>query len=118
MGTRDDASLSAQERAALASLESTAAAADPQLAARLKGHSGLPLREMLARTPLWLRSAWTGAVLVVIGLALMLLSLSLTLAMGFAGAVLAATGLGFITRAALARWGPGHSEDQPTPDPN
>src|ERR1700760_3911297 len=97
MSTRDDASLTAKERAALASLEAMAAAEDPQLASRLRGSRGLGLFTRLPAIPAWLRSTWWGVPALVVGLALMILSLSVGVALGVVGAILAAAGLIMVT---------------------
>lgn len=99
-----DARLSAAERAALAGLEAAAAAADPHLAARLKGSSAARIRpvvpvvarmrpEMLRWWFLFLRLGWWGAPLAVAGLALMVLGLSAGPAVAAIGAVCALAGL-------------------------
>jgi hypothetical protein len=104
MSTRDDASLTAKERAALASLEATAAAEDPQLASRLRGSRGLRLFTHLPAVPAWLRSTWWGVPALVVGLALMILSLSVSVELGIAGAVLAAAGLWLVVGMVNRRW--------------
>ncbi|MGH9056195.1 MAG: DUF3040 domain-containing protein [Acidimicrobiales bacterium] len=110
MSTRDDASLTAQERAALARLEATAVADDPQLAARLKGpmfrlrlaahHPELPA---WLHSP-WLRHRWWGALAAVAGLVMMLWGLSTTWVLGVVGALAAAFGLWLIAGAVDRRW--------------
>ena len=104
MSTRDDASLTAKERAALASLEAMAAAEDPLLASRLRGSRGLRLFTRLPSVPAWLRSTWWGDPALVVGLALMILSLSVSVALGIAGAVLAAAGLWLVVGMVNRRW--------------
>jgi hypothetical protein len=104
MSTRDDASLTAKERAALASLEATAAAEDPQLASRLRGSRGLHVFTRVPAVPAWLRSSWWGVPLLVVGLALVVLSLSVSVVLGCFGAVLAAAGLWVVVRVADRRW--------------
>ncbi|MGI8492162.1 MAG: DUF3040 domain-containing protein [Acidimicrobiales bacterium] len=97
-----DGDLSAQERAALARLETQAEAEDPRLAARLS-------RPGSAAFELWLPSAeehpWWGPVFVAAGVAIMLYSLSAPLAalVGTLGAVVCAGGLWWSTTWALAR---------------
>ena len=93
MSTRDDASLNARERAALASLEAQAAAEDPQLARRLRGSNRFRLVTTLPRVPAWLWQSWWGAPVAVVGLALMVLGLSTGLVVGLVGAVMATAGL-------------------------
>jgi hypothetical protein len=104
MSTRDDASLTAKERAALASLEATAAAEDPQLASRLRGSRQLRLFTRLPAIPPWLRSTWWGIPALVVGLALIILSLSVSVVLGFVGAVLAAAGLWMLAGMIDRRW--------------
>jgi len=104
MSTRDDASLTDRERAALASLEAVAAAEDPLLARRLRGTSRLHLVAHLPRIPGWLRSDWCAGPLVLVGMALMLVSMSTTVALGVAGAVVAAVGLRVGVLAVGRRW--------------
>lgn len=96
-----DARLNAAERAALADLEAAAVAADPGLAARLRGgigwRAGPALRSAhrrLARA--WgvlLHAGWWGVPLAVAGFLLMVLGLGTTLALSATGAVMAAVGL-------------------------
>jgi hypothetical protein len=94
MSIRDEASLSAQERAALAGLEARAAADDPRLAANLK--TGLRRSWSLPRWDMGSRLAstlWVGPLLSVAGLAIMVLSLSVSIALGVVGAFVACAGL-------------------------
>jgi hypothetical protein len=107
MSTRDDARLTAQERAALASLEAAAAADDPQFASRLKG-SGRARVESLLRGPAayvaagWaalVSRSWVGVPLVVVGLSLVAIGMSSGLAVGIAGSLCAAGGLGLLASA-------------------
>jgi hypothetical protein len=108
MSTRDEASLTARERAMLAALEATAAAEDPQLASRLKGSGRLRavtrLRVVarLPRVPVWARSGWWAVPMVLVGLALVVLSLSTVAAIGVVGMLVAAGGL-WIAAGALER---------------
>jgi hypothetical protein len=100
MSTRDDARLTAEERAALSNLEALAAADDPQLAARLRGpgcwaplvHLHV-LRARLARVPRWAHSVWAGVTATVVGLALVVVSLGIGWELGVFGAVMAVAGL-------------------------
>jgi Protein of unknown function (DUF3040) len=93
MGTRDEASLSPQERAALAGLEARAVEDDPGLAARLAAGS----RRFRLRIPAWVPGLatrlWFGPLLIMIGLLLVLISLSVSLALGVVGALVTAAGL-------------------------
>jgi hypothetical protein len=104
MGTRDDASLTAQERAALAHLEAAAAADDPQLAAWLRGPGGLRLLKLLPKVPAWIRNRWWGGPIVVLGLALIVLSMSAGWLVGLVGAVMATVGLWLLAEAIRLRW--------------
>jgi hypothetical protein len=104
MGTRDDASLTAKERAALASLEAVAAAEDPQLASRLRGSSRWHWLTRLPAIPVWVRSSWWGVPALVIGLALIVLSLGVGLALGLLGAAMAAAGLWLVVGLIDRRW--------------
>lgn len=93
MSTRDDAKLSAAERAALAGLESKAAADDPRLAAQLRGggrgwpdwHVPEPVRRALR--------AAAGPLAVLAGLAAMVLALSASTPVALAGAVVFVGGM-------------------------
>ncbi|HET6965092.1 MAG TPA: DUF3040 domain-containing protein [Acidimicrobiales bacterium] len=106
-----DARLNAAERAALADLEAAAMAADPALAARLRGGPGwraLPavrtLHLRMART--WaalLRARWWGAVLLLAGLLLMAIGLGTTPIVSAVGAVAAAVGIRVLAEMAAAR---------------
>ena len=130
MSTRDDARLTAQERAALSNLEALAAADDPQLAARLRGPNRwrmvVQLSRGLARLPglqRWLtrlpglngllgklpslRSPWVAVPAVIAGLALTVVGASVGLAVGVIGAGVAAAGLWSLATAAERRWGGG-----------
>jgi hypothetical protein len=104
MSTRDDASLTAKERAALASLEAMAAAEDPQLASRLRGSRRLRLFTQLPAIPTWLRSTWWGVPALVVGLALVVLSLSVSVVLGIFGAALAGVGLWMVVGIVDKRW--------------
>ena len=97
IGTRDEVSLSAQERAALSNLEARATAADPDLAARLgsRGRERASTRMIAVGSRLgrWARSAWTAVAAVVVGLTLTVVGVSVGLAVGLVGAVLLGAGL-------------------------
>lgn len=107
-----DASLSPQERAALANLEAAATAADPQLAARLRGGgrlrvSSFPPRVMAYLVGRWkaaLTLGWWGAPVALVGFALMVLSLSTGLYLGIPGALASFFGLHLVVHAARAKW--------------
>jgi hypothetical protein len=104
MSTRDDASLSDRERAALASLEAVAAADDPQLAKRLRGTTRFHLARHLPRIPAWLRGDWWAAPLLIVGLALVAAGLSTTVVLSGIGAVLIAGGLYVLVGLLQRRW--------------
>jgi hypothetical protein len=93
MSTRDEATLSAAERAALAGLESKAEADDPRLAAQLRGggHAlpSLHLPAALVRAS----QTWVGPVVAVAGLVLMILTLSSAVVLALVGALLFMGGL-------------------------
>ena len=97
IGTRDEVGLSAQELAALSNLEARATAADPDLAARLRGLGrGRPSARMIAISSgvgRWVRSAWAAAAAMVVGLTLTVVGISVGLAVGVVGAVLLGAGL-------------------------
>jgi VIT1/CCC1 family predicted Fe2+/Mn2+ transporter len=101
---RDDGSLTAQERAALANLEAAAETEDPHLAARLQGLSRFHLIARLPKVPVWLRSRWWGAPVVVAGLVLVVVGLSTGWVVGTAGAVIAASGLWLVVGAIDEHW--------------
>lgn len=107
MSTRDDARLTAQERAALTNLEALATADDPQLAARLRGPGRWSPLVRLPVLPGWVRSIWLAVPAVVVGLVLVAASLSIGLAVGVVGAGVAAAGLWSLVTAAERRWGGG-----------
>jgi hypothetical protein len=96
-----DARLSAAERAALADLEAAAAAADPSLAARLRGSSSWHAGPLARAAQSKVHQGWVlvlglrlwGVPLFLAGLVFMFLGLSVGLALSSFGAVLAAVGL-------------------------
>lgn len=107
MSTRDDARLTAEERAALSNLEALAMADDPQLAARLRGPgrwhpinalARLKLITRWARIPSWFYELWFCIAAVVVGLALAVLSPAVGLAVGLVGSLLTAGGLVLLLR--------------------
>ncbi len=109
-----DARLNAAERAALAGLEAAATAADPSLAARLRGGRAWRARPVVhfvaSRVrPLWsvlLGLRWWGIPLTVLGLLLMALGLGTSMALSFAGAVISAVGLRVSAEILLSRLKP------------
>lgn len=90
---RDDASLTASERAALVRLEARAVADDPVLARRLRGSSRLPAIAHLRLVRMGSGRGGWGATLIVLGLILVALSLSTTWALGVVGSLMTAWGL-------------------------
>lgn len=106
-----DSRLSAAERAALADLEAAAAAADPGLAALLRGGMGRRLHADLR----WLRGRltkiaravprvrWGGVPITILGLFLMVLGLASAIVLSFAGALLTALGLAVLVQMAHLR---------------
>jgi Protein of unknown function (DUF3040) len=112
MSTRDDARLTAQERAALANLEAAATADDPQLASRLRGSAVARLDEIVFR----LRSsaasaartlqarAWLGLPLAIVGLVLVVAGMQAGLALGLAGALVTTGGLLLVAQKVRARY--------------
>ena len=111
MSTRDDARLTAQERAAFAGLEAAAAADDPQLAKRLRGSNGIWIRSVLTRisriaaagSHRLLNLGWWGIPIALVGLVLVVVSMSVGFALGVAGALIATFGLYLVARAIRER---------------
>jgi Protein of unknown function (DUF3040) len=111
MSTRDDARLTAQERAAFAGLEAAASADDPQLAKRLRGSNGVWVKSLLTRSARFLtagghwvlRLGWWGIPIAVVGLLLVVVGMSAGLVVGVAGALVAALGLYLTARAVVDR---------------
>lgn len=114
MSTRDDASLTARERAALASLEAQAAAEDPTLARRLRGSNPLGLVTKVPRIPAWLWQSWWGGPVAVIGLVLVVLSPSTGFVVGLVGALMLTAGLRMLGGAVQARRSASASGTSPT----
>jgi hypothetical protein len=112
VGTRDDARLTAQERVALAGLESAAAADDPQLAARLRGSNAIWIRSVLLRPSAFLvgkwrrllNRGWWGVPIVAVGLLLVAIGMSAGFACGLAGALIVTVGLRLVAQAVEDRW--------------
>jgi hypothetical protein len=96
-----DSRLSAAERAALANLEAAASAADPGLAAHLRGGVAWRFAPALGAARIWLGRAWAyalgarwwGIPLALVGLLLMALGLSVGLALSLLGAAMTTVGL-------------------------
>ncbi len=93
MSTRDEASLNARERAALASLEAQAAAEDPVLARRLRGSSPFRFVTKMPGIPAWLWQSWWGTPVALLGLVLVVLSLGTGFVVGLVGALMLTAGL-------------------------
>jgi Protein of unknown function (DUF3040) len=104
MSTRDETSLTARERAALASLEATAAAEDPQLASRLRGASSFRWVTYLPPIPAWWWSSWWGVPVALVGLMLMIVSLSAGLVLGVVGALVMTGGVRMLVGATERSW--------------
>jgi hypothetical protein len=106
-----DVRLSAAERAALADLEAAAVAADPGLAALLRGRRGRhvtpALRSVRLRmvkiSALVMRMGWLAVPLSVVGVLLMVLGLGSGLGLSLLGALLTALGLRVLAEMALVR---------------
>ena len=125
MSTRDDARLTARERAALSNLEAQAAAADPQLAVRLRGPRRWRLLDsghLVSRLSRLVSSKLghslpLGVSGVAVGLALVVVSLSVGWPLGVLGALLSAGGLASVGSYAKGRLSggrdgrPGHLPD-------
>ena len=106
MSPRNNRSLTASERAALAGLEANATAEDPPLARRLKGSSRfhpIDLTDRLRRSPIWRGRGWWGAPLTVIGLILVTLSLSTVWTLGLVGSLITTCGLWMVATAVQRR---------------
>ena len=96
-----DSRLSAAERAALADLESAAAAADPHLDARLRGRTPSRALPALARARVVVLRGWAvvvglgwwGAPILLAGLGLTVIGLSQSLVVSVIGLLFAAVGL-------------------------
>jgi Protein of unknown function (DUF3040) len=119
MSTRDDARLTAQERAAFAGLEAAAAADDPQLAKRLRGSNRVWIRSVVTRITRmaaagsqWLRHlGWWGIPIEVLGLLLVVVSMGAGLVVGIVGALISAFGLCLVALAIQDRRAPAVDSD-------
>jgi Protein of unknown function (DUF3040) len=119
MSTRDDARLTAQERAAFAGLEAAAAADDPQLAKRLRGSNRIWIRSVLTRTTRiaaagshrLLNLGWWGIPITLVGLLLVVVSMSAGLLLGVVGAVISAFGLYLVAHGVRDRRAPDPDSD-------
>ena len=103
MGIRDEASLSARERATLAHLEARAAAADPHLASRLHGEPR-HFRLTIPALPVWRGPAWLCLPLIVTGLALGVIGVGTALAVAVMGILIVAVGLWMLAGAVEQRY--------------
>jgi len=119
MSTRDDARLTAQERAAFAGLEAAAAADDPQLAKRLRGSNGVWIRSVLSRasriaaagSQRCLHLGWWGIPIALVGLLLVVVSMSAGLVVGVVGALISTFGLYLVARVIRDRRTPAADSD-------
>jgi hypothetical protein len=93
MSTRDEATLSDAERAALAGLETKAEADDPRLAAQLRGRHRT--RPRIKVPPVLVRASHSmlGPVITAVGLILAVLTLSVSVPLALLGALLLVVGL-------------------------
>ena len=115
MSAPDEGMLTAQERAALASLEARAAADDPRLADHLRGlRSKERLRALpkpdVSRFSATVSSTWAsmrplvwGPLLTVVGLVAVVFGLGVSLILSVVGVIVTATGLGFLVQVGAAR---------------
>lgn len=78
MSTRDDATLSAEERAAFARIEAQAIADDPSLGASLLFRFEHKVRAVLAAFGQRAHRSWAGAALIVVGVGLVVVGLVTT----------------------------------------
>jgi hypothetical protein len=92
MGLRDEASLTARERAALANLEARVAADDPNLARRLSGRRR-QIHLRVPALPAWDGPAWWCAPVMVIGLVLAAVGIATTMAVAVVGVLIELAGL-------------------------
>ncbi|MGI8752911.1 MAG: DUF3040 domain-containing protein [Acidimicrobiales bacterium] len=87
MSTRDEATLSAEERAAFARIEAQAIADDPSLGASLLFRFEHKLRRVITALGQRSHRTWVGAVLVAAGVALVVVGLATTVALSVLGIV-------------------------------
>jgi hypothetical protein len=92
MSTRDDATLSAEERAAFARIEAQAIADDPSLGASLWFRFERHLRRIITALGHRAYRSWMGAVLLVAGVGLVVLGLVTTIALAVLGLVVVVAG--------------------------
>ncbi len=106
-----DARLNAAERAAFAHLEAAAVAADPHLAARLRGRARWRVHPAVRSARVAARRGWValvahrrwGAPLALLGFVLMAVGLSAGLAVSLLGAALALLGLLLVAETVRSR---------------
>jgi hypothetical protein len=117
--------LTAEERAALASLEAAAVADDPQFAAKLRGSILFRLRAVAPRVPAVLAGywravlihAWWGGPVMLAGLLMMWVGLSTSLAASLIGALVTTLGIRLLLQAIQTRLaGRTHQVHQTTTD--
>ena len=92
MSTRDDATLSAEERAAFAQIEAQAIADDPSLGASLWFRFERQLRGVITALGHRAYRAWVGAVVIVVGVGLVVVGLATTIALSVVGLVVVVAG--------------------------
>ncbi|MDQ6784407.1 MAG: DUF3040 domain-containing protein [Actinomycetota bacterium] len=92
MSTRDDATLSAEERAAFARIEAQAIADDPSLGATLPFRLRQRMRGVVATVSREARRRWVGPLLVVVGVVLVVVGLVTTIAVSAVGIVIVVLG--------------------------
>ncbi|MDQ2839233.1 MAG: DUF3040 domain-containing protein [Actinomycetota bacterium] len=92
MSTRDDATLSAEERAAFARIEAQAIADDPSLGASLLFRFEHKLRRVITALDHRAHRAWVGALLIVVGVGLVVAGLATTMALSVLGLVAVVAG--------------------------
>ncbi|MDQ6839957.1 MAG: DUF3040 domain-containing protein [Actinomycetota bacterium] len=92
MSTRDDATLSAEEKAAFARIEAQAIADDPALGTSLWFHVKQRLRPAVRSVVHRTQRSWTGPLLVVVGVGLVVVGLATTVAVSVLGLVVVVMG--------------------------
>ncbi|MDE3202715.1 MAG: hypothetical protein KGQ66_00670 [Acidobacteriota bacterium] len=118
-----DARLNAAERAAFAHLEAAAVAADPHLAARLRGRARWRVHPALRSAQVATRRGWAtlvahrvwGAPLALVGFLLMAVGLSAGLAVSLLGAALALLGLRLVAETVRSRLAAGSARRAAAP---
>lgn len=92
MSTRDDATLSAEERAAFARIEAQAIADDPSLGASLLFRFEHKLRGVATALGHRAQRSWVGALLILVGAGLVVMGLATTVALSVLGIVAVVAG--------------------------